>query len=145
MGILYVTILAGALAVSFSVNFFAEHSILRTFTFFAYIISWSGFCWGVFIGWSWNAERIVVARATALIVALWLCVGIVADNLPLASSFRIISEDFDNRHAQILANKQPGQRHVKIAPLRINLWQVLREGWCFYEYYDIDSVEYADL
>ena len=145
MGILYITILAGMLAVIFSVNAFAEHSILRTFTFFAYIISWSGFCWGVFIGWSWHAERVVAAKATAFIVALWLCVGVVADNLPLASSFRIVSEDFDYRHAQILANKQPGQRHVKIAPVRTNLWKALRESRCFYEYYDIDSLEYADL
>ena len=145
IGMMYVTILAGMLAVVLSVNSFAEHSILRTFTVFAYIFSWSGLSWGLFIGWSWNAERVLAAKVTAFIIALWLCVGIVADNLPLASSFQIVSEDFDYRHAQILAIKQPGQRHVKVAPLRIDLRKMLREGQCLYDYYDIDSIEYADL
>ncbi len=150
MGCLYITTWLGTAGVALAVNSCCKEDILRTYTFLAHLIAWSGLAWGTYLGWalkaSANTNRLL--KTGALAVALWLGCTIVGENLALLPNFQAYAAAFDARHTHIVTQREVGIRSFSFAPLPYDLPRKLSVApfdthHCPLWYYDIDKIEIA--
>ena len=148
MGCLYITTWLGAAGVAMAVNSCCKEDILRTYTFLAHLIAWSGLAWGVYLGWALkaSAQKNRLLKTGALAVALWLGCAMVGDNLALLPNFQTYADAFDARHTHIVTQREAGIRSFSFAPLPYDLPRKLSVApfdthHCPLLYYDIDKIE----
>ena len=148
MGCLYITTWLGTAGVALAVNSCCKEDILRTYTFLAHLIAWSGLAWGVYLGWALKASAQTnrLLKIGALAVAVWLGGAIVGDNLALLPKFQQYAREFDARQAYIVEHRQAEQRQFTFAPLSFDLPRYMGVApfdthHCPLLYYDIERVD----
>lgn len=148
MGCLYITTWLGTAGVALAVNSCCKEDILRTYTFLAHLIAWSGLAWGAYLGWALKASAQTnrLLKIGALAVALWLGCTIVGDNLALLPKFQQYAHEFDARQAYIVEHRQAEQRQFTFAPLSFDLPRYMGIApfdthHCPLLYYDIERVD----
>lgn len=147
IGIAYITMWLGALAVSFALNLAGVVNVARSYAYLPYLSAWCALAWGIYFGWGFKSggasTRII--QIGALFVTVWLCADILVGSSRLVQPMRSVAEAFDNRHEQILESRATGQRDILISQPSVDLKINLKEfDICIHDYYDIDSFTYLE-
>ena len=147
IGIAYITMWLGAMAVSFALNLAGVVNVARSYAYLPYLSAWCALAWGIYFGWGFKSGggSMRIIHIGALLVTLWLCADTLVGSFPLVQPMRSVAEAFDGRHEQILESRATGQRDILISQPPVDLKRNLKEfDICIYDYYDIDSFTYLE-